>query len=145
MPESTVHSLEQEIQALQQQLKEKKGALQETQPPAPEEVPTDKEVLRQVIGEKIKEQAPDYQPVPLPAAPAVPGLSVQAGAPAYLDPVLQPQVQRLVAVAFSKGLQVAIKEAVGTQNAALIDAFHDVMVDQFFDELVKRKLVEPVT
>lgn len=125
---------------LQQQLKEKKGALQEAQPAAPEEAPTDKEVLRQVIGEKIKEQAPDYQPVPSPAAPAVP----VAGAPAYLDPALQPQVQRLVAVAFSKGLQVAIKEAVGTQNAALIDAFHDVMVDQLFDELVKRKLVEPV-
>ncbi len=141
MPESTVRSLEQEIQALQQQLKEKKGALQETQPAPPEEMPTDKEVLRRVIGERIKEQAPDYQPVPSPAAPTVPA----PGAPAYLDPALQPQVQRLVAVAFSKGLQVAIKEAVGTQNAALIDAFHDVMVDQLFDELVKRKLVEPVT
>lgn len=143
MPEATTHSLEQEIEKLQKQLTEKKTALGETQPAVPEQLPSDKELLRQVVGEQIQRHVPDYQPVPRPAVPATPAPS-GSDSPSYLDPALQPQVQRLVAVAFSKGIEAAIKEAGQTQNAALIDAFHDVIVDQLFRELVKRKFVPEV-
>ena len=36
----------------------------------------------------------------------------------------------------------AIKEAVKTNNAAVIDAFHDVLVDQLYEELLARQKVQ---
>ncbi|MEK7582454.1 MAG: hypothetical protein AAB452_01155, partial [Patescibacteria group bacterium] len=52
------------------------------------------------------------------------------------------RVQSLVAIAFNQSLKHAITQAVKTNNAALIDAFHDALVDDLYDELVARKKVE---
>lgn len=102
----------------------------------------EKEVLHSVVGEKIQQHisTSGQQPVPTPA-PTAPATD---GQPSYLDPQLQPQVQQLVDIAFTKTLAEAIQAAVKTNNAALIDAFHDVLVDQLYDELLARqKLKQP--
>lgn len=61
----------------------------------------------------------------------------------WQDPVLAGPVQGLVNVAFTQSLQKAIAEAVKTGNAALIDAFHDLLVDQLHQELLNRQKLKP--
>lgn len=102
----------------------------------------EKEVLHSVVGEKIQQHisTSGQQPAPTPASAA----PTTDGQPSYLDPQLQPQVQQLVDIAFTKTLAEAIQAAVKTNNAALIDAFHDVLVDQLYEELLARqKLKQP--
>lgn len=76
------------------------------------------------------------------------GASPAAAAPAQsaadpLDPQTAAQVQVLVNVAFTQGVAAAIAQARATQNAALVDALHDVLADQFHEQLVARSKVTP--
>ena len=138
-------TIEQEIAQLEKQLQEKKLrqlAGLEQQLEQNESLP-DKEILRDVIGEKIQQ-----------------GLSAQAGAPVYVpksapqtqtdDTIVIPQdlkdkIQELINHVFQNSLEQGIKEAVKSNNPALIDAFHDVLVDQLYDTLLERKKVDPIT
>ena len=128
-------NIEQEIANLEQQLAEKKAGLEKQSAETAKEVPQEKEILRQVVGEKIQQHAPSYQPVP--AKP-------QDDQSSYNDPQLATQVQELVNMAFAKGIDDAVKSAVQSGNPALIDAFHDVLVDQLYDTLIERKKLEAV-
>ena len=57
-------TIEQEIAQLEKQLQEKKAGL-EQQPEQKESLP-DKEVLREVVGEKIQQNSPAYIPKSVP-------------------------------------------------------------------------------
>ncbi|MEX2090573.1 MAG: hypothetical protein WD989_00345 [Candidatus Paceibacterota bacterium] len=129
-------SIEQEIAQLEQQLADKRSALGIESSEKSESFPQDREILRQVVGEKIKEHAPEYQP-----APAQQNDDDQSS---YNDPQIVAQVQELVDLAFSKSMDDAIKSVVQSGNPALIDAFHDVLVDKLYDTLVERKKLEEV-
>ncbi len=137
------NSIQQEIAKLEQQLTEKRANLEQQSAETDKEVPHDKEILKQVVGEKIQEH-----------------LSAQAGAPTYIpqaksqqkddatqsytDPDLKDKVQELVNLAFNKSLEEGIREATKSNNFALIDAFHDVLVDQLYDALIERRKLEAV-
>jgi len=126
--------VEQEIAQLEQQLAEKKRTL-ETEG-GHEQVPTDRELLHEVVGERIQEKMPDYQPASTPAPSDDSGTGI--------DPAIAQQVQTLVNTAFTGTLDEAIADAIKTQNPAIIDAFHDLLRDQLLDELIKRgKLQAP--
>ena len=135
MPEG---NLEQDIANLEQQLAEKRQAL-ETNEPSAEQGPSDHELVQKVIGEQIQKQMPSYQ-----QAQAQPGDEDTDAS--WSDPALTEQVQSLVTIAFTKSLDEAIGEAVKTNNAALIDAFHDLLRDELLKELISRgKLKPPAT
>jgi hypothetical protein len=125
--------LEQQIASLEQELQSKR---QELQGSDVEQMPTDQELVHQAVGEKIQQQMPSYQ------APAVPS---DDGASSWKDPAIAQQVQELVNVAFTKGIDDAITEALKSGNPALVDAFHDLMRDQLVEELVKRGKLKPVS
>lgn len=114
---------------------EKKAALEqgaETQA----EVPHEKEILRQVVGEKIQQHAPAYQ--------SAPQKQQDDDQSSYNDPQLVDKVQELVNLAFAKSIDDAVRSVVKTGNPALIDAFHDVLVDKLYDTLLERKKLEEV-
>jgi len=131
-------TLEQEIVQIEQDLASKRAAL-ELQHEAGQitEMPHEKETLHEVIGEHIGAAQPD-SPVPSTssgqAAPPPPVIEP----PAYLSPELKEKVQELVNVAFAQTLEAAIKQALTTNNAALIDAFHDALVDELYGYLLER-------
>lgn len=134
-------NIEQEIANLERQLAEKRAAMEQGGS-APEQIPSEKEMLRQTVGEKIQQQSPRYQPAPQPAgsAPAAPGTDQ----PSYLTPELKDAVQKLVDTVFASSLNDAIQQAVKANNPALLDAFHDVIVDQLYNELLTRKKITQV-
>lgn len=125
MPEGgTPNQLELEIAGIEQELARKREALREQS----RELPHDREILRSVIKEKMN----PAMSVPVPAATA------PAPAPSAVPPELQQKVQALVNVAFKTSIDEAIKQVRATNNAALIDAFHDLLVDELYAHLVKR-------
>jgi len=134
------NSLEQEIAQIERDLTSKREALErQKQTGAIPEIPHEKETLREIIGEKIAPSPAPIQPSPAPAPPqqAVPSLP-SFEPPSYLSEELKAKVQELINTAFSKTIDDAIKQARATNNAALIDAFHDALVDELYNYLVER-------
>ena len=133
-------TLEQEIAQIEQDLASKRATLEQQQQSGQiTEVPQEKETLREVVGERIGVPAPVPQP---PTAnhqqPATITPPPVVESPSYLSPELKEKVQELVNVAFVQTACEAIKQARATNNAALIDAFHDALVDELYDYLIER-------
>lgn len=148
----TPSNLEQEIADIEQRLAEKKAALQEAQGAVAPEAVSDKNVLHEVVGEKIQEMLPSAPSInsgqastgqTLPVTPVPPALP-SAHAPSYLSSDLKDAVQQLVNIAFTDGLTSAIKAVHKLNNPALLDAFHDVLVDQLYDTLIERGKLEKI-
>ncbi len=144
MPEiGASNSLEQEIAQIEQDLASKRATLEEQkQSGAISELPHEKETLREVIGERIGSIRPAPPPAggPAPSAqqPATPIPAPVVEPPSYLSDELKSKVQELVNAAFASSLDDAIKQARATNNAALIDAFHDALVDELYNQLIER-------
>lgn len=143
MAENT--NLQQEIAAIEEELRKKRAVLEQQQVSGEiSELPEEKETLHEIVGEQIEsvqpstEQPANIQPPPQPKAPVSPDT------PAYLSEELKPQVQELIDLAFNKlkSIYGAIKIAKGKDNNALVDAFHDALVDELFDMLVEQKMVK---
>ena len=134
-------TIEQEIAQLEKQIAEKRAALGQEKPfdatQGREAEPTEKELLHRVVGEKIQQQMPQYTPAP-------PKPKQDDTAQSYVLPELKEKVQELINLVFNKSLDEGIKEVSKTNNPALTDAFHDVLVDELYNALVERKKLEPV-
>ncbi|OGN08507.1 MAG: hypothetical protein A2750_02160 [Candidatus Yanofskybacteria bacterium RIFCSPHIGHO2_01_FULL_45_42] len=142
-------TIEQEIVQLEQQIAEKRAAL--GQEKSESQLPPEKEALHEIIGERIQQQTPQYQPRQGGAQPTPGKLQPSQTRPqhddsalSYVLPELKDRVQELVNLVFNKGLDDGVKEATRSNNPALIDAFHDVLVDELYNMLVERKKLEPV-
>jgi len=143
--EESSNNIENEIANLEAVLKEKKEILEQQKLNGEiEEIPHPKEILREAIREKIA-ATPGVSARPQPApAPAQKALPPYAYPPSYLTDELKPKVDELVKIAFQKSLDEAIKMAKATDNPALIDAFHDIIVDEIYSQLVKSGKLEAV-
>ena len=148
--ENSSLNLEQEIADIERRLAEKKTALSQAQG---ETAKSEKEILHEVMSEKAQEVVPNYQPSAAQPAQAAPSQADEnttllqppiSEPPSYLSDELKAKVQDLVNLAFNKGLAEAVKEVSKMNNAALLDAFHDVLVDQLYEALVERGKIEKI-
>lgn len=103
-----------------------------------------KELIRRVIGEKLNRPASVVPPAsPLPVVPVTPlpnqisDIQDDMGEKSYEKPELKPKVDELIDVAFEKDLDTAIDKVKIENNPALLDAFHDALVDKLYDNLVQ--------
>lgn len=127
---------EQEIAALELVLAEKRAALGlQKEAGEIEKIPHEKEILREALREKI---AKTPGPAPLTTSAPTPPQPALSGQPSYWTDELRPKVEELVKIAFAKSLKEAIRLAKATENAALIDAFHDLIVDELYNHLVEQ-------
>lgn len=136
------NTLEQEIAQIERDLASKRAALEAQKKTGEiQELPHEKETLREMIGERLSPPpagGPTSSPSsPLPSQPTPP-IPTPVEPPSYLSEELKNKVQQLVDDAFAKSIGEAIKEARTTNNAALIDAFHDALVDELYNQLVER-------
>jgi hypothetical protein len=137
-----ISDIQQEIAQLEKQLAEKRSAL-ERDGVKQEKLLSDKKILHEIISEKIKEQIPQYQSTSPDQTPSIKPQrdhNIQS----YVLPELKDKVQELVNTVFNESLSKGIKEALKTKNYALIDAFHDVLVDELFNALLERKKIKEV-
>ena len=133
MSETTIPTIESDIADLERQLEEKKAALGHEK--------SEKEVLHEVVGDRIKEHLPTYSP-PLPNV-TTPSIQ-QVEPPSYLSQDLKDKIQSLVDLVFSKNLEEGIKEAAKSGNPSLMDAFHDILTDELYDKLIENRKLDKV-
>lgn len=145
MPESTLSTIEHDIAELERQLQEKKSVLEQEKSGGTasggEVHPSEKEMLHEIVGEKIQQHIPAYQPQSLTAQSSQP---ITAEPPSYLSQELKDKIQEIVQLVFSKNLEEGIKEASKTGNMAVIDAFHDILVDELYSQLVEKRKLDRV-
>ncbi len=127
-------TLEQEIADMERTLAAKKAALEGNG----KEGVSEKEILHQAIAEKIAATPPSTPPSSQPSSQST------TTQPSYLSAELHAKVQQLVQTVFNQSLEQGIALAKATQNPALIDAFHDVIVDELYKHLVETGKLEPV-
>ncbi len=133
-------TIQHEIAQMEQALAVKRAELeQQKQEGVIEALPHEREMLRDVIETTIPTDStgtstPTAQVVTPPANPASSGHTT----PSYLAPELKEQVQNLINIAFTKSIYDAISQARATHNAALIDAFHDALADELYQQLLER-------
>ncbi len=134
--------LEQEISQLERDLASRRLELEkQKQSGEIAEVPHEKETLRQVIKERLRVGQSSQAQIPnVSQQPATSNQLPAAGygSPSYLSAELKDKVQELIDIAFTKSLDEAVKLARQTNNAALIDAFHDALADELYSHLVER-------
>lgn len=58
------------------------------------------------------------------------------------DPALNHQLSILINLALQKSIHYAVKIAKKIGNAYLLDRFHDALVNEFYDDLVKKKKIK---
>lgn len=131
MAEQTSEALQSQITELERQLAEKR-----VEAGSDTSAPYERAEVHAVVGKQIQQVMPSYQA----SASATPA---DASTPSWQDPALAGPVQELVNVAFTQGLQQAVDKAVKSGNPALIDALHDVIVDQLHQELLNRQKLQP--
>ncbi|MBI1974945.1 MAG: hypothetical protein HYS57_01135 [Parcubacteria group bacterium] len=123
-------NLVEEVRVLEERLEQVRRALTGSG----ETVPPDRELMQEVVRGRMREAEP-----PSPAGVATPYTSPVPPAAQVSPPHDEAvELQDFVAVAFEKGIPDAVKLVRRTGNAHLLDALHDLLVDRFFEELVKR-------
>jgi hypothetical protein len=128
--------LEQEISKLEEEYSKKRAEVERKYEEGKiEKLPSEKETLREAVGEGLEKMAPPEEPA-LGVEPSAP--KPEGEIPSYQLPEFQLDVQKLVDIAFEKSIAEAVKEVRATHNPALIDAFHDALVDNLYDQLVER-------
>lgn len=132
MNEQNPEAVQREIALLEEQLAAKRAELGQDIG-----APYERTEVHAAIGERMGQEG--YAP----AAPASGSTAPSEGTPSWQDPALASEIQVLVNTAFTKGVQAAVGDAVKTGNAALIDAFHDVLTDEMHRQLIERGQVRP--
>lgn len=115
-----------------------------------EGAPLEREIfeLEEKLAEKKKElekgYAPKEKPEPQPAPASTPAVPRKPAAPPKKAGIMEknPKVKALVDMAFHDGIGKAVEEAKKTGDAYLIDAFHDALVDEVYDILLKEGLLK---
>jgi hypothetical protein len=120
--------IEQEIAQLSAAIEAKRAELERSG-----NAPETKEVLHQVVGEKIF-GAPSVTPVATAAKPTTTSYLDD------LDPDTTAKINSLIDLVPKQGLHKTI-EAAKNYPANILDAFHDALVDKLHAELVRAKLI----
>lgn len=118
-------ALEQDIERLAVEIREQKAVDPERQ----------KEIIKRSLGGYIQESWSAGKP-PAGAQPSV--------LPNYLQDApadVKFQVEKLLDLAWHKGITIAIKEA-KKAGALILDAFHDAITDKFYNELKSRGYIK---
>jgi uncharacterized coiled-coil protein SlyX len=130
-------TIEHDIAELEKQLQEKRATLEQDK--------SEKETLHEIVGEKIQQHVPQYLPAGKQVSPTTQAnQSITPEPPSYLSQELKDKVKEIIDLVFSKNLEEGIKEAGKSGNPALVDAFHDMLVDELYDQLVEKRKIAKV-
>jgi hypothetical protein len=120
-PEKEIEELKSRIEKLESELKKEKPPVQE-----------------KIVKREIKNYIEEVQKTPSFAPPV--STRDEAEEIAKFQP--SQQVGALVSLVFQKGLSQAVSVAKQLDNPAILDEFHDILVDRYYKEMVKRGIIK---
>lgn len=97
------------------------------------------EKKEELIRGEIKDFIREFQHE-IPLAPPPRHTREKASGIAALPP--SQKVGALITMTFEEGLEEAISVARALNDPALLDEFHDVLVDSFYNELIEREIIK---
>lgn len=100
-----------------------------------EKVPEEKE---KIVKQEIKNYLQELQQTPSFAPP--PTTRDEVEEISKFEP--SQQVGSLISLVFEKGLPKAIAVAQALDNPAILDEFHDALVDRYYQMLLKKKIIK---
>lgn len=121
-----------DLQQLRERIREKIGSQ-----PEKEMTPERK---REAIKETIRDYFRELGKTP-PTAPPVQTRDEAKEIEKFSKPE---QVGALIALVFDKGLKYAIEVAKNLQNPAVLDEFHDVLVERYYKILEESGVIQPI-
>lgn len=128
VPKFEHQALEQDIERLSAEIKARPETAKEVS----------KEILREAVSRRIypeKVEAPPKEEAGEAPSPVLPTYLITASKDIKL------KVEKLVDLAWHKGVDQAVKEA-RKSGALILDAFHDALVDKLYEEFKKRGLLK---
>jgi hypothetical protein len=129
---SPISSIEQEILELEKQLLAKRAALKE-------------KPLEQVLKpEQPLSSAPPAVPVAPPTVVTLSPVTVKEETQKFKGLEKNQQLKGLVDLAFQKGVIYATEVARNLDNPYLLDEFHDTLIDELRQELIKTGKLEEI-
>lgn len=130
-PEKNISNVEKsEIKDLKDKVKQLESRLEKEQISANQE-------KEKVIKQEIKDYLQEFQQTPSFAAPT----SVRDETDEIAEFPLDQQVGALISLTFDKGIKKAISVAKGLDNPAVLDEFHAILIDRYYNELVEKKII----
>ena len=131
-PSSGDQSFEKQFQSIQSEVSQKMREL------TPEQTENgrviEKAILHNVIGEKLGKPSPAGAHSPQAQTSDD---SMRTGMEhVHEPPEFKRKVEQLINIVFQKNIDTAVEEVKKTYDAALIDAFHDTLVDELYERLV---------
>ena len=128
-PKPTAEIFNQEIAELESKLAAKKRELLESGMEHPE-----KDVFKAVVKEHATGEAgPKFNPSVTPTSPAPAGHTA--------TPTAQAKLNTYIALAFTKGIAAAVKEAKKSHDAYFIDLLHDRLADEYYSKLLQARKI----
>ena len=122
--EEEVKELKDKVEKLEAQIEEKKKPVAE-----------DKE---RMVKREIKDYLQELQEMPASAAPIA--TRDEADEVSKFPP--SQQIGALISLAVEKGIKKAISVANDIDNPAILDEFHDILIDRYYQELVDKKIIK---
>lgn len=122
-----------EIKALNERIKNLESRLEK------EQSLISPEIEKKEIKKEIKTYLKELQKMPSTAAP----VSTRDETKEIEKFPASQQVGALISLVFEKGLNQAISVAKGIDNPAILDEFHDILVDRYYEELIKKGIIKP--
>lgn len=150
MPEQeSIQTLEEEIRALEEKLAARKVA--EVKQKAEGSMREEKDIFRDVLHEHV-ESAKEIAEKQTTAGstdsaniPATPLFNYAARVQQKADDIREKehheQVEALMEIALTKGILEAVHVARHLNNPHLLDDFHDILVDEYYEKLVQARKI----
>ena len=142
MAQESARVIEQEIAQLSRAIEEKRAILEREN-----KIVEEKELVRTAVQETVAGLQLHTVPLPAhkpPASPQPRPAQPKPTAKHYLDNLDEESVNRvqlLVDATFHKGIKKTVEE-VQHEEAFIIDAYHDALVDKLYEELKARGIVK---
>ncbi|OGZ46593.1 MAG: hypothetical protein A3J54_00950 [Candidatus Ryanbacteria bacterium RIFCSPHIGHO2_02_FULL_45_13b] len=141
MPEQeSIQSLEEDLRVLEEKLAARKT-----------EATEEKDVFRDVLREHVESTKETVEKQPLTDTanpsyiPSTPAFNYAAQAKQKADDLREKehheQVEALVEVALTKGILAAMHVARHLNNLHLLDDFHDILIDEYYDKLIQARKI----
>ena len=128
-PERMPESKSQEVIELKERVEKLEAQIRR------EQAPEDKE---RIVKEEIKSYLEELQQIPSSAAPVA--TRDETDEITKFEP--DQQIGALVSLAFDRSLREAISVARELNNPAILDEFHDILVDRYYNMLVEKKILK---
>lgn len=120
----------------QPEIEELKGVVEKMETQLEKEkAPEQKE---KAVKQEIKSYLREMQQIPSTAAP----LATRDDADEIKKFPPSQQVGALISLVFEKGLRKATSVAKDLNNPAILDEFHDILVDRYYKELIEKKILK---